>query len=803
MALLLSVGKSQAQTVSLATALDTGTTLTWTDGGHGGVVGQKIVSHDGEDAVEMGGETSWVATGVRGPGLVVFWSKVSQSSDGIWLFMDQEFADLYDNTEWVQRQVFIPEGTHLLLWMFNSWGDGQSPGKGWLDEVKYYPGRTNALPIALDDEFLQASSGNADWFEQRAVSHDRRSSARSGKISHGEHTSASVRVTGPGTIDFWWKVSSEKSRDILRFESGYREPLTISGEINWQRVKMGLPEGDHDLTWTYEKNHISSKGQDAGWVDEITFTPAAPPVIVSQPGDITLYEGIRLTLQVRTEDLSILNYEWYRDGNLVEINDGTFVTDYASTGHSGIYRVKVINGFFETWSKPFKVTVLPRIESKIAMEGADVMLEFKTTGIKDPSVVWDNGMALAQNPRAIGVNKKSLYIINAQPEDSGTYVVSVRDQIGNQFTVVGQLSVLPRGNVLVHSPNFHGQGEAETLRPPEGLTDVKAIALGSLHCVALKGDGTVVVWGRNLHGEVLVPEGISNVVKVAAGGGISYALKADGRIAAWGIQPRASQASTLTDIVDISAGGSLLALKKDGTVMQLYDDGNWVSAPEGVSNVVAIAAGNGHNLALKRGGTVLAWGNNDYGQADVPVGLRNVSAIAAGVYQSIALLTNGRVIIWGTNNLGSAHAASLNPPRDLKRAIAVSAGYDFSILDKDSQVVQWGSLGRFRPVGFPPVAALSTCFNEAFLIQVPVVVKDPTNQTVVTGQNIAFTTTAVGRHPLSYQWRFKGSNIRGATNSTYTVTNAQERNAGGYSVEVTNPFGRASSKSGKLTVVQP
>ena len=38
---------------------------------------------------------------------------------------------------------------------------------------------------------------------------------------------------------------------------------------------------------------------------------------------------------------------------------------------------------------------------------------------------------------------------------------------------------------------------------------------------------------------------------------------------------------------------------------------------QGLSSVVAIAAGNDHSLALKSDGTVWAWGNNSYGQLGV------------------------------------------------------------------------------------------------------------------------------------------------------------------------------------------
>jgi alpha-tubulin suppressor-like RCC1 family protein len=49
-----------------------------------------------------------------------------------------------------------------------------------------------------------------------------------------------------------------------------------------------------------------------------------------------------------------------------------------------------------------------------------------------------------------------------------------------------------------------------------------------------------------------------------------------------------------------------------------------------LTNVIAIAAGEGANLALKRDGTVGAWGVDRFGEQPVPAALTNVVAVAAG-----------------------------------------------------------------------------------------------------------------------------------------------------------------------------
>lgn len=80
------------------------------------------------------------------------------------------------------------------------------------------------------------------------------------------------------------------------------------------------------------------------------------------------------------------------------------------------------------------------------------------------------------------------------------------------------------------------------------------------------------------------------------------------------------------------------------------------NVPPSLTNVVAIAAGFSHSLALKSDGTVVAWGNNDNGQTNTPPDLSSVVAIAGGWYHSLALKSDGTVASWGAGmtNGGSA-----------------------------------------------------------------------------------------------------------------------------------------------------
>ena len=59
---------------------------------------------------------------------------------------------------------------------------------------------------------------------------------------------------------------------------------------------------------------------------------------------------------------------------------------------------------------------------------------------------------------------------------------------------------------------------------PIGLSNVLAIAADNSHSLALKNDGTVVVWGDNTYGQTNVPAGLTDVVAIAAHTGRGMAI---------------------------------------------------------------------------------------------------------------------------------------------------------------------------------------------------------------------------------------------------------------------------------------
>jgi hypothetical protein len=134
----------------------------------------------------------------------------------------------------------------------------------------------NSIPLgtALDAGTLVWRTGsNVPWLgETDASAFDTVDAAGSGPIGDNQSSYIQTTVTGPGTLTFRWKTSSQANDNLAFLLNGVQQAV-ITGENAWLLRTHNLPAGVHTLTWHYTKNASGVAGSDRGWIDQVTFTP--------------------------------------------------------------------------------------------------------------------------------------------------------------------------------------------------------------------------------------------------------------------------------------------------------------------------------------------------------------------------------------------------------------------------------------------------------------------------------------------------------------------------------------------------
>ncbi|KAM8924385.1 putative E3 ubiquitin-protein ligase HERC4 isoform 3-T3 [Pelodytes ibericus] len=185
---------------------------------------------------------------------------------------------------------------------------------------------------------------------------------------------------------------------------------------------------------------------------------------------------------------------------------------------------------------------------------------------------------------------------------------------------------------------------------------VRDVGCGSRHTVFVLDDGTVYTCGCNDLGQLghdrgrKRPEQVGaldaqNIVTVSCGAAHTLALNDKGQVFSWG-------------------------LATDGQI-GIPGIEEYIRVPRNIKSlseiqIVQVACGHHHSLALSKGSDVFAWGQNRYGQLGFGFELKKettprqikslsgipFSQIAAGGAHSFALTLSGAIFGWGRNKFG-------------------------------------------------------------------------------------------------------------------------------------------------------
>jgi len=283
-------------------------------------------------------------------------------------------------------------------------------------------------------------------------------------------------------------------------------------------------------------------------------------------------------------------------------------------------------------------------------------------------------------------------------------------------TVIG---IKRDGTVVLTGKNDDGQYNVEDWK------DIIAVSTAYAHIVGLKSDGTVVAVGRNKEGQCNVKEW-KNIIAVYLKGEETIGLKTDGTIistdsdslyAYKGIkvfddienfekeveEKRRKRESEETpwELQEIEKSLSEEILEKR---IKIYESHTGTNVPKEILQKIRVridkketvlkaikrakslvsADYGSHMVGVNIDGTVVAVGDNEYGQCNIGK-WRDIVAVSTGYYHTVGLKSDGTVVAVGDNDYGKCDVS------DWKDIVAVSAGSQYTIgLKSDGTVLYAG-----------------------------------------------------------------------------------------------------------------
>ncbi len=475
-----------------------------------------------------------------------------------------------------------------------------------------------------------------------------------------------------------------------------------------------------------------------------------PPTIIVSPTNQTIFVGDTANFGVTASGTSPLSYQWQFDGtNIDGATNSILSLTNAQPSDAGFYSVTVTNLLGSMTSSNAVLTLLaipPTIvfqpTNQTVYVGGTANFRVMVTGAKPLSYRWnDNGTNIE------GATNTTLTLTNVQLSQAGNYAVTVTNVYGATNSAEAVLTVNPL------PPCAPASSGTVSWWPGEGNADD----------VAGANNGTLV-------------------------GGVSFAPGVVGQAFSF---DGSSGYVTIPDSASLDIFVSSLTIEAWIKVNQLGANSDWVG--------IVTKGNSSWRLQGTAGADTVTFSVSGVSPSGDLTGSWNVNDgqwhHVAGVYDgtNMFLYVDGELDVTqpatGTiaqNSYPMCIGENAEAPGHLWNGLIDEVSiYNRALTASEIQTIYAvGSEGKCP-------------------LTLPVIISQPTSQTVCVGFTADFSVMATGAQPLSYQWNYNGTNIDGATNTSLTLTDVQLSQAGNYAVTVTNLYGSVLSSNGILTVILP
>ena len=534
------------------------------------------------------------------------------------------------------------------------------------------------------------------------------------------------------------------------------------------------PQAGFNFSGSIDEPAIFNRALSAADVAALYAAAKVPPVITIPPVNPGLtFKGSTVSFSVLADGTPSLKYLWTTNG----VSTGVTATNY-SIANIGIgeYKVAVTvsNDYgtntssvnFSSIAAPPTILIAPVSESRF--EGFPFLLSVNAGGTSPLTYYWLRGDAVVQS------GSVSNYGGMASAALAGIYRVVVSNETGISVTSAPvQLTVnpIPAGygkDVLAGKPTSYWRLNEKTgssvAYDGVGGKDGKFnnVTLGAPGFSVLESDTAVSFSGVNSY-----IGGISGTNINFSGAGVTFTVEAwvkasaglddESTIIAKGI---GSSGTTRTEqfALDVAGGVYRFFTTRNGTVYaavaETGPDGSWQ-----------------HIVGVYDGQNILGDGTNIYlfvnGQKQA-----STAAPAGGPAPGTTQVTIGSKRLGNDPNYNGTFQGSIDE-------VAI---YNYAL---DAATIE-EHYDALYGTTTPP------------LVSVP-----PTSATNYVGLPVTLKVIAAGSAPISYQWYHNGSAVAGATESALVLSSLASKDAGEYTVTVSNGIGTKNAGPATVTVLNP